>query len=97
MGSGDRPHARRVPTRAGRPVRVRLPLAVPAIVLVGWVLAGISRVGDGLADADDTPSPDAFVTIGGTAGRLIPLGFLGLSLEYPAVPGYAAAAPGLAC
>ena len=77
-------------------MRVRLPLALLAIVLVGWALAGIGRFGDGAAAADDTPRPDSFVTIGGGgSGQPIPGGFLGLSLEYPAVPGYAATVPGL--
>ncbi len=77
--------------------RLRLVLGwLSVAVLAGAVLAGVLVLG---ADADNdggqAPGADTFVTVDSTAvGRPVRPGFVGLSIEYPALTAYTGSNPG---
>jgi hypothetical protein len=76
---------RRVTTRA---------LAVAAIAALGAALLNVPDSERAHARVTAPPSAPAVVTVGtGPAGVAIPRGFVGFSLEYPALPAYVGANP----
>jgi len=70
----------------------RLAVLLAAAVVVAL---GLTRLGTGASgDRDPSPRPMEFVTVeAGTAQRSVPYGFLGLSIEYPALERYAGSDP----
>lgn len=85
------------PTRPARPPRRRITtqvLGIGAIAAVGAALLNVPDDDRAHARVPGVPPAPAVVTVrAAPAGPAIPRGFVGFSLEYPAVPAYAGAAP----
>jgi hypothetical protein len=77
-----------------RPLRWSSAILMVLAVLVVAVVAGLSATHRSSAHERRAGATAAVsLTVGKATGRTIPAGFLGLSLEYPAVPAYAGSDP----